>query len=98
MVSPAAAMLLASLLLFLTSCGNGEQSVQGLITEVQPRSLTEIATLTVRDDGGRLWTFETAGPIGFTPSHLREHMLTGQPVVVDYEGEGEQLLAVRITD
>ena len=95
---PAAAMFFASLLLLLAGCGNGEQSVQGIITEVQPRSLTEIATLTVRDDAGRLWTFETEGPISFTPSHLREHMLTGQPVVVDYEDKGKRLLAVRITD
>ena len=97
-MSPAAATFLATLLLLLAGCGNGEQSVQGIITEVQPRSLTEVATLTVRDDAGRLWTFETAGALGFTPSHLREHMLTGQPVNVDYEDEGERLLAVRVTD
>ncbi len=98
MVSPAVATPLATLLLLLAACGNGEQSVQGIITDVQPRSLTELATLTVRDDAGQLWTFETDGPVGFTPSHLREHMLTGQPVVVDYEDKGERLLAVRITD
>ena len=52
----------------------------------------------VRDDAGRLWTFETAGPIDFTPSHLREHMLRGERVTVHYEDKGERLLAVRITD
>ena len=97
-MSPAAAVFLVTLLMLLAACGNGEQSVQGIITDVQPRSLTEIATLTVRDDAGRPWTFETEGPIDFTPSHLREHMLRGEPVTVDYEDEGERLVAVRITD
>ena len=95
---------LATLLILLAACGNGEQTVQGQVTDLQSRSLTEIATLTVQDDAGRLWAFQAEGPINYTPSHLREHRLTGQPVTVYYRNEGngrdegERLLAVRITD
>ena len=84
--------------ILLAACGDGQQSVRGLITEVQPRSLTEVATFTVQDDVGRTWTFETEGPIDFTPSHLREHMLTGQWITVYYREQDNRLLAERVTD
>ncbi len=89
---------LATLLLFAGACGDGVHTAHGLVTQVQARSLTEIATFTVGDEAGRSWTFETDGPIEFTPSHLREHMLTGQPVTVYYRDQGERLLAERVAD
>ena len=89
---------LAALVLLLAACGDDVQTVRGVITEVQPRSLTEVATFFVEDSTGRLWRFEAEGPIDFTPSHLREHALTGQPVTVYYRAQGERLLVQRVTD
>jgi hypothetical protein len=65
---------------------------------VTPRSLTEVEALHIRDAGGKVWTFTTEGPVEFTPSHLREHQLLGQPVVVTYVAKGDTLVAVKIED
>lgn len=90
--------LFAVLVFLLAACGNDLKTVHGVITDVQARSLTEVATFSVQDSTGRSWSFETEGPINFTPSHIREHALMGQPVTVYYQAEGERLLAQRITD
>ena len=97
-LSAVAVGLLAVLALLLAACGNDLKTVHGVVTDVQSRSLTEVATFSVQDSTGRLWSFETDGPINFTPSHIREHALMGQPVTVYYRAEGERLLAQRITD
>lgn len=89
---------LAALVLLLAACGDDVESVRGVITEVQPRSLTEVAALFVEDSTGKPWRFETEGPIDFTPSHLREHALTGQAITVYYRVQGDRLLAERVTD
>ena len=65
---------------------------------VQSASLTEVQSLVVRDDDGVLWVFRTQGPIGFTPSHLKEHQVFGQPVTVLYRETDEGLLAMEVTD
>ncbi|MCZ6789147.1 MAG: hypothetical protein O7D33_04290 [Chloroflexi bacterium] len=90
--------LFAVLVFLLAACGNDLKTVHGVITDVQSRSLTEVATFSVQDSTGRPWSFETEGPINFTPSHIREHALMGQQVTVYYQAKGERLLAQRITD
>jgi hypothetical protein len=65
---------------------------------VTPRSLTEVETLRIRDGDGKIWTFTTQGPLEITPSHLREHQLLGQSVVVTYVAKGDRLVAVKVTD
>ena len=89
---------LAALVLLLAACGDDVQTVRGVVTDVQPRSLTEVAVFSVQDSTGKLWLFEAEGPIDLTPSHLREHALTGQPVTVYYRVQGDRLLAERVTD
>ena len=97
-MSTVAVGLFAVLVLLLVACGNDLKTVHGVVIDVQPRSLTEVATFSVQDFTGRSWSFETAGPIDFTPAHIREHALTGQSVTVYYQAEGDRLLAQRITD
>ncbi len=81
------------------ACGGDEiKQVRGAVVGVQPASLTEVQSLVVRDDEGGLWAFRTEGPIGFTPSHLREHQVFGQPVTVLYRETDDGLLAVEVTD
>jgi hypothetical protein len=72
--------------------------VQGQIVLVTPRSLTEVETLRLRDGDGKVWTFTAEGPLEFTPSHLREHQLLGQRVLVTYLAKGDILVAVKVTD
>ena len=94
-----------TLLLLVAACGGGEptepdslRQVRGLIVLVTPRSLTEVETLRLRDGDGKVWTFTAEGPLEFTPSHLREHQLLGQLVVVTYVARGNVLVAVKVTD
>ena len=92
-------LLVGVVVLLTTACGDSVFEMRGLITDVQAGSLTEAESFTVQEDGtGRLWTFTTEGFIGFTPSHMREHMLAGQVVAVRYRDEDGRLVAVLISD
>ncbi|MBI4312852.1 MAG: hypothetical protein HY681_13885 [Chloroflexi bacterium] len=93
-------LALAALLpaVFLAACSGGEQTVRGHVQDVQARSLTEVETLTLEDSDGKVWRFQSEGNIGFTPSHIREHMLRGEEMTVYYTRQGDRLTAVRVTD
>jgi hypothetical protein len=88
----------------LVACGDDTArdsgTVRGFITEVTGSSLTEFETLALEDDNGTTWLFESNGKsfLGFTPSHLREHMVQGQAIVVKFHHENEVLLVDEISD
>ena len=104
-------MLVAAL---LTIGGCGEQSkvdeaqspartpevmeIRGLVVDVLAKSLTTLQSLTIRDGGGMLWSFVADGPVGLTPSHLREHQAFGLNVTVRYRETQGGLLAVSVSD
>ncbi len=82
-----------------TGGGPTVATVRGQVLEVEAASLTELASLTVQDDEGRLWSFTAEDFVGFTPAHLREHQAFGQAVSVHYtETEDGVLLVVEVTD
>ena len=92
---------------FNFACGGSSESnsvqaagqVRGFVVEVVGRSITELDTFRISDDAGNLWIFDAGeGFIGFTPSHLREHQLVGETVVVTYESRHGTLVAVDISD
>lgn len=92
----------------LSACGDrtaqeprdATESVRGLVLEVKAESLLAFESLTVRDEEGREWTFEAKGKrfAGFTPAHLRDHMLSGLSVEVAFHREGEALVVDDISD
>ncbi len=94
-------LLVVAVAMVAAACGGEdgtENAVSGLVTEVRSRSITEVVTLTVQEEGtGKLWTFQTQGSVDFTPSHIREHMLQGQPVTVRYQERQGQLIAVLVS-
>ena len=98
--------LTAAVALALAGCGNsgdaageaGQRQLRGQVVEVVSRDISEVETLMVRDDLGKVFTFTTRGYVGFSPSHLREHQLFGLPALVTYIQEGDRLIAVQITD
>ena len=109
MARPTPAIIMALLLTFGLAAGCGGSStvvnldqggqVRGTVVEVVARNILELELLRIRDDAGKLWSFSTGeGFIGFTPSHLREHQLAGEPVIVRYTVQGETLLAVEVAD
>ena len=95
----AAFLLVAVSMLLGAGCDtNSPNQVRGQVIEAVPRNFSELEVLRIRDDEGREYVFETEGFIGFTPSHVREHQLFGQSLLVTYEKRGDVLIAVRLED
>lgn len=92
------ALLAASMVLAAACESSGTSEVRGQVVEVVPRSFSELESLTIRDEEGRLYTFETEGFVGFTPSHVREHQFLGQSLLVIYETREGVLVALRLED
>ena len=96
---PALFVLAISFGLLTAGCQpEGELQVRGQVVEVVARNFSELELLRIRDDEGREYVFETEGFVGFTPSHVREHQLLGQSLLVTYEERGDTLVAVRLED
>ena len=92
-------LTLATTLLLAAGCETvSALQVRGQVVEVVPRSFSELESLTIRDDEGRTYTFETEGFVGFTTSHVREHQFLGQTLLVTYEKRGDVLVAIRLED
>ena len=92
-------ILLAAALALTMACGGGENTVRGVVIEVEARSISEVAFLTIEEEGsGKVWTFQADGPVGFTPSHIREHMFQGQAVTVRFQERDGLFFAVLVTD
>ena len=69
------------------------------VVRVEARSLTELEFLDVRDDTGFVWRFRPGISYrGFTPSHLREHMVQGLPVTVVFRWDDDTPLMQDVTD
>ena len=98
---------LFSFLLLFTGCEEGVAErdlfvVHGLIAEVSARSLTETNWFSLETDGGAIFKVMVETDLGkFTPSHLRSHMITGQPVEVIFsekETTNNLIIAVSVRD
>ena len=89
----------AAILLIGLACGDGhDKTVTGLVIEAVERDLVEIELLRVRDSDGRLWEFSTDGPVGISASHLRQHQVLGEGVVVTYREYRGSLIATDVRD
>ncbi|MCY4365286.1 MAG: hypothetical protein OXE17_03555 [Chloroflexi bacterium] len=92
-------LVVAMSLLLGSGCDTGgSHQVRGQVVEAVPRSFSELEVLRIRDDEGREYEFKTEGFIGFTPSHVREHQLFGQSLLVTYEKRGDLLIALKLED
>lgn len=80
----------------------GDRTETGWVTEIDDRSLTEVAGFTLRTADGRVLEFRvgrlTLDATSFPAGHLREHRLLSTPVVVTYREEGGSRVAVRLQD
>ena len=98
---PALGLGLAVIALALSASCDGKEKVEnvrGIVVEVVGRNLLEVETLQVRSQDGKTWTFTTDGPMPFTASHLREHQLFGQTVLVFFIKRDGRLVAVDFAD
>ena len=88
----------ACLLVLAVSCGGGEKTVTGMVTDVVERNLLEVELLRVRDRSDNIWEFTTLGNIGMSPAHLKQHQVLGQGVLVVYKRIGGRLVVSKIRD
>jgi hypothetical protein len=68
------------------------------VVNVQPASFNIVGSFDLQADDGRSLSFTAEGDVGFTPSHLREHMVLAQPVTVTYREERGVLVATHVDD
>jgi hypothetical protein len=83
----------------LASCGTADQgTVEGLVVDVQG-DLSTVTEFTVLTDQGQM-SFIPApeGDFAFPLPHLREHILSGVPVVVFWEEHDGTRVAVMVDD
>ena len=90
--------ILALAALTPASCGDSLEEVHGRVVDVQAGSIMEVDSFALVDGEGEEWSFVVEGPLEFTPSHMREHMLTGEEVSVSYRRAGGLMIAVSVAD
>jgi len=95
--------LAAVALLAAQELGIGQPRTEtGLVIDVQSTSAVDITGFTLRTPDGQIQQYvvgrlDIASP-GFPAVHLRSHLISLIPVVVTYEMDGDQRVAVRIVD
>ena len=89
-------------LLLISGCSPSPQTAAGFVVDVQSTSLTEITSFTLRTEDGEELVFRVGvldlNSGGFPGTHLREHMITNQPVAVAFDMEGDDRVATRLVD
>lgn len=95
-----AGLALAGLL--VTACGGSPAVAEGIVVEVEG-GLVEVQAFSVRTPEGEMLRFVPAPGLRFEEgaalSHLREHLLTGEPVRVRYEPSSDgSLVALEVAD
>ena len=108
MMGKLAMLILMVMIALALGCGRGgtespsadERTVRGRLTDVKAASLLEVESITVETETGESFLLEADNRIfsGFTPSHLREHMLQGNLVTVTFHQEGERLVLNDVLD
>jgi hypothetical protein len=74
----------------------------GVVVDVDGPSASEVESFTIRTGAGELITFVVRSLAldrgGLPASHLREHLVSGEPVSVEFLNEGDVRVAVRYFD
>lgn len=76
------------------------ETVQGLIQNVESKTLLGLDVIEIADEEGLVWRVEGRGLLipEFTPSHLNEHKVLGLKINVTFYREGDVLVLTDITD
>jgi hypothetical protein len=75
--------------------------VTGIVVAVDGGSIGSVDQVAVRTADGNVVQFDVDRldiNNGLPPQHLREHLATGIPIVVEYVVEGERNVALRYND
>lgn len=91
--------------MFCASCATiTVREVRGLLLDVESREIVNADTITLRDDAGGVRIYRISAEVATDPdhpntaSHLRQHLLAGDPIVVHYRETIGGPVAIRIFD
>lgn len=91
--------------IIIISCNNKEvialeeYEVTGRITDIESYSLTVASKITLQSESNHIIDYFIRTSLGeFTPSHLRYHMVTGEPVRIFYSVLDNQNIIINIQD
>lgn len=93
-------------MLALAGCATGpwtpRSAVTGVVIAADGPSAAQVDRFTVRTDDGEVIEF-VVGTLemtngGLLAPHLREHLVSGEPITVDYRLEDGQNVAIRYVD
>jgi hypothetical protein len=97
-------VVVIALALLAPACGDGDDvaapdAVTGVVVEIEAQGLDDVRSFTVKD-GDELYDISIDPDIdyGFNLGHLNEHRATAEPVRVELEERGDQLVALSIED
>ena len=96
--------ILVIALLIFTSCTQSddtqnEKIIEGYVTNVSAANLLNVDWFEIETKSGKVMRFEVTGSLGsFTPSHMRQHMLIGDPISITYYEKGEKFNASLVED
>lgn len=97
--------LAAGLCALVVACGSsGEQEIRGILVDVQAQEIVNAEAVTLRNGNGQLHTFRVSPEVASNPehantaSHLRQHMVSADPVIIRYRETPDGALALRILD
>ena len=97
-----AALAIAVIAVVAGGCRTETLQEAGVVIAVDQASLSDVRGFTLRTKTGETLTFEVGAVSlaggGFPANHLREHMATVSPVLVDYTDQDGQRIAIRLTD
>ncbi len=99
-LATAAAMLLLCGVVAACDGGSDVRTARGYVVGVESKSLLDLELVRVRTEAGETVELSAKGKLfpGFSPSHLREHMVQGLPVTVRYHQEGGELVLDEVRD
>jgi hypothetical protein len=96
--------VLGSLIWAACARGSSDREIRGILVEVQSHQIVNADEVTLRDADGELHTFRVDPEVASNPdhpntaSHLRQHMINADPVIIRYRDTPEGPVAVRILD
>lgn len=80
------------------------KAARGILVQVEGSGLEHVASFRLRLENGDELTFLPAAEFNagtahaMSPGHMRQHMAMADPVEVRFRQEGDQLLALSVTD